>query len=205
MNLSRDRFVDMMASGLKAVEARKDELSALDGATGDGDHGIAICEALGAAVQAAKPESDFKTLLTEMAFATMTGSSGSTSTLIGAWLLGMADAAAKDELTPQETAVMFASGLSNVRQQTKADVGDKTIMDALIPASEALQSHQDEGLGAMFAKAAEAADTGRARTADLVAKFGRARNLGDRVIGHVDAGATSMTIIFKAFADSLAE
>ena len=204
MNLTKERFVEMMAAGSKAVEANKDELSALDSATGDGDHGIAICEAMNAALAAVKPEADFKAMLTDMGFGIMMATSGSISTLLGALLLGLADGTDKDELTPDETAAMFACGLKNVRQQTKADVGDKTMMDALIPAVQALEENAGDGLAAMLEKAAGAADEGRAATTDMVAKFGRARNLGDRVIGHTDAGATSITYIFKAFADAVA-
>jgi dihydroxyacetone kinase-like protein len=203
MNLTKERFVEMMAAGLEAVQAHKDELSALDSATGDGDHGIAICEAMTAAVNSVKPESDFKPMLTEMGFAIMMNTSGSISTLLGALMLGMANAAPSNELTPAETAAMFSSGLANVRKQTKANIGDKTMMDALIPAVAELEAHHADGLAVMFAKAAAAADAGRAKTKDMVAKFGRARNLGDRVIGHTDAGATSISYIYRVFADTL--
>jgi dihydroxyacetone kinase-like protein len=203
MNLTKERFVEMMAAGLKAVEADKDELSALDSATGDGDHGIAICEAMNAAVEAAGPDTDFKPTLTDMGFAIMTATGGSTSTLLGALLLGMADGVEQKELSAAETVAMFRCGLENVRKQTRADVGDKTMMDALIPAVSALEAHQDEGLVEMFTKAAAAADEGRINTAGMMAKFGRARNLGERVVGHVDAGAASMACIFKAFAETI--
>jgi dihydroxyacetone kinase-like protein len=205
MELTRELFVEMVAKALAAVQAHKDELSALDGATGDGDHGIAICEAMAAALDAANPDAEFKVMLTDMGFGIMMKTSGSISTLLGALFLGMADAATGEELDAAQVTTMFKSGLANVRQQTKADIGDKTMMDALIPAVEALEHHQAEGLADMMAKAAVAADEGRANTANMVAKFGRARNLGDRVIGHTDAGATSMTYLFQAFADVLAE
>ncbi|MCF7847475.1 MAG: dihydroxyacetone kinase subunit L [Kiritimatiellales bacterium] len=197
-------FSKMMAAALTAVEAKKDELSALDGATGDGDHGIAICEAMNAAVAAIKPDAAFKQALNDMGFGIMMATSGSISTLLGALFLGMSDGVEKDELNGADIAAMFASGLENVRQQTKADIGDKTMMDALIPAVAALAENQAEGIEAMFAKAAAAADEGRASTKGMVAKFGRARNLGERVIGHLDAGATSITYIFKAFAETVA-
>jgi dihydroxyacetone kinase-like protein len=204
MNLTRECFIGMITAALKAVEANKDELSALDSATGDGDHGIAICEAMNAALNSAKPEAEFKAMLNDMGFGIMMATSGSISTLMGSLLLGMSDGVDKNELSPAETATMFASGLNNVRQQTKAGIGDKTMMDALIPAVVALEANQGEGLAAMFEKAALAADEGRLTTTDMVAKFGRARNLGERVIGHTDPGATSITYIFKAFADALA-
>ncbi|MEX0323680.1 MAG: DAK2 domain-containing protein [Puniceicoccaceae bacterium] len=205
MELTRTLFKEMVARGLAAVQDKKDELSALDGATGDGDHGIAICEAMSAALEAANPDVEFNKMLTEMGFAIMMKTSGSISTLLGALFLGMAKGATANELDAGQTATMLQSGLANVRQQTKADIGDKTMMDALIPAVAALDANQGEGLAGMFAIAAQAADEGRAKTADMVAKFGRARNLGERVIGHTDAGATSISYIFKAFAETLAD
>ena len=203
MDLTRNLFVEMLTAALKAVETHKDELSTLDSATGDGDHGIAVCEALSAALNSIKPEAGFKEMLNEMGFGIMMATSGSMSTLMGALFLGMSDGVDKPELTPAETTAMFKSGLQNIRQQTKADIGDKTMMDALIPAVRALEANQDKGLAVMFEKAASAADEGRLATINMLAKFGRARNLGDRVIGHADAGASSITYIFKAFSNAI--
>ena len=203
MNL--ELFSKMMSAGLTAVELKKDELSALDSATGDGDHGIAICEAMNAAIKALAPDVAFKQALNDMGFGIMMATSGSISTLLGSLFLGMSDGVESDELDAAGVVGMFTSGLANVRKQTKADIGDKTMMDALIPAVSALEANQAEGLAVMFQKAAEAADEGRAKTIDMVAKFGRARNLGDRVIGHLDAGATSITYLFKAFAETVAQ
>jgi dihydroxyacetone kinase-like protein len=202
--MDKKLFSEMLAAALEAVEVRKDELSALDSATGDGDHGIAICEAMGAAVKVGGADVPFKQMLNDMGFGVMMATSGSISTLLGALLLGMSDGVDKEELEADDVASMFASGLSNVRRQTQADIGDKTMMDALIPAVAALEEHHAAGIGVMFAQAAEAADEGCAKTSEMVAKFGRARNLGERVIGHLDAGATSMACIFKAFAETVA-
>ena len=113
-------------------------------------------------------------MLSEMAMAAMGQACGSTSTLIGALFLGMSDGVETSELDARATADMFASGLANVQRQTKAGVGDRTMMDALIPAVEALQAHCADGLQPMFAAAAAAAAEGAEQTKDLVAQFGRA-------------------------------
>lgn len=189
----------MFAAALVAVTESKDELSALDAATGDGDHGTAICQALTAISNNAKQGTELKQALNDMGFAAMMESCGSTSTLIGALLLGMSDGVEKESLNAEETAAMFAAGLTNLQQQTKAGIGGKTMMDALIPAVEALEKNKSSNLTTMFAAAAQAAEQGRDSTTDMVATFGRARNLGDRVIGHTDAGATSIALIFVAF------
>jgi dihydroxyacetone kinase-like protein len=203
-----DRFTinelrNMIAAALAAVTEHSAELSGLDAATGDGDHGTAICQAMGAVNRSAMQGTELKQALNDMGFAAMTESCGSTSTLIGALFLGMSDGVAGNELSPAGVAAMFAAGLSNVRNQTKADIGGKTLMDALIPAVASLEENHSEGLVPMFGKAAEAAADGADKTVAMVAKFGRARNLGERVIGHADAGATSMAYIFKAFASAL--
>ncbi len=190
----------MIAAALAAVTEHSDELSALDAATGDGDHGTAICQAMAAVNRSVQQGTELKQTLNDMGFAAMTESCGSTSTLIGALFLGMSDGVEGNELSPGQVAAMFAAGLANIRQQTKADIGGKTMMDALIPAVAALEENQAEGLVPMFEKAAGAAAEGAESTIEMVASFGRARNLGDRVIGHADAGATSMAYVFKAFA-----
>jgi dihydroxyacetone kinase-like protein len=106
----------------------------------------------------------------------------------------------KTDLTATEIADLFAAGLEELGYATKAKVGDKTFMDALIPAIEALQAHAAEGEPAMFAAAAAAAKAGSEATAQMQAKFGRARNLGERSIGPIDAGSASNADIWACFA-----
>ena len=195
----------MTAAALAAVKLRADEFSSLDAVTGDGDHGTAIVSALSAVDRVAREGTELKKMLGDMGFAAMCESCGSTSTLVGALFLGMGDGVDSEELDAPGTAAMFASGLANVRQQTKATVGDKTMMDALIPAVAAMQSNTDAGIPAMLASAAQAAADGAENTKDLVARFGRAKNLGDRVVGHLDAGAVSTACIFSAFSQAFSE
>ena len=97
------------------------------------------------------------------------------------------------------------AALASVRKQTKAQVGDKTMMDALVPAIQAVRAATDAGASPAeaLAKAAAAAEAGAASTKDMRARFGRAKNLGDRSIGSPDPGATSMSLIFKGFAEAL--
>ncbi len=99
---------------------------------------------------------------------------------------------------------MLSAGLANSRQQTSVDIGDKTMMGALAPMAEALQQHQSEGLQVVFERAAQAAAAGSASSRDMMAKFGRARHLGQRVIPHLDVGASSMATIFHGLSQSLA-
>ena len=165
------RWRAMIAAALVDVKQRADEFSALDAVSGDGDHGTAIVAALTAIADASQKDADLQAMLSEMAMAAMGQACGSTSTLIGALFLGMSDGVETSELDARATADMFASGLSSVQRQTKAGVGDRTMMDALIPAVEALQAHCADGLQPMFEAAAAAAAEGAERTKDLVARL----------------------------------
>ena len=182
--------------------AREKDYSALDAAAGgDGDHGEAIVAATKAL--AAAEGNDFKSLLESMVAHLESDVSGSTSSLYGTLFEGMADAvdAGKTELSAPELADLFAAGLEELGFATKAKVGDKTFMDALIPAVEALKAHAAEGEAAMFAAAAAAAKAGSEATAQMQAKFGRAKNLGARSIGPIDAGSASNADIWLCFAE----
>ena len=98
---------------------------------------------------------------------------------------------------------MFAGGLAGVKKQTKAQRGDKTMMDALIPAVEAIQATNSSDIKMLMAAGAEAALKGAAGTVDMKANFGRARNYGERSIGYADSGASSWSCMFDAFAKAL--
>lgn len=198
--MTLQQFKDVWARAAEKAAAREKDYSALDAAAGgDGDHGEAIVAATRAL--AAADGQDFKSLLADMASHLESDVSGSTSSLYGTLFEGMADAApaSRAELSAREIADLFAAGLEELGFATKAKVGDKTFMDALIPAVEALKAHAAEGEAAMFAAAAAAAKAGSEATAQMQAKFGRAKNLGERSIGPVDAGSASNADIWGCF------
>ena len=199
--MTLDQFKQVWARAAEKIAARERDYSALDAAAGgDGDHGEAIVAATRAL--AAAQGADFKSLLTDMVNHLESDVSGSTSSLYGTLFEGMADAvdAGVTELDAPGIADLFAAGLEELGFATKAKVGDKTFMDALIPAIEALKAHAAEGEAAMFAAAAAAAKAGSEATAQMQAKFGRAKNLGARSIGPVDAGSASNADIWSCFA-----
>ena len=199
--LTLEKFKAMIAAAGAAVRADEKRFSELDAASGgDGDHGTAIVTAFNAMEKA--DGADFKGYLKALSEALQNEACGSTSTLYGAWLEGMSGAAPDGaaELDAAALATVFSGGVEEIGFVTRARVGDKTLMDALIPATEALGAAQGESIAAMFAKAAEAAGKGADATGPMRAKFGRAKNLGDRSIGPCDAGASSMACIFAAFA-----
>ena len=192
----------MLNLALTAIESHLDKLNELDAATGDGDHGTAILAAMRAAAKASNATGSLADLLNGIGWEVMGAASGSTSSLTGSFYVGMAQAVSQDALETDEVIAMFEGGLHNVRATTKAAIGDKTLMDALIPAMEAMTASRGTGktLSQLLAAAAKAARTGAESTKDLVAKHGRAKNLGERTRGHYDAGAMSTALIYEAFA-----
>jgi len=197
--LTVDDFRLKLHRAFMRIKEREDEFSKLDALTGDGDHGTAIVTALSAAMAVADKATEFKSMLNDMGFAVMLETSGSTSTLLGAFFLGMSDDVSGTELHAVDVKAMFSGGLANVRKQTKACVGDKTMMDALIPAVEAMDSCPSDEIDDLFVAAAVAAQKGAEATVEMIAKYGRARNYGERSKGFMDSGAASWSTMFAAF------
>ncbi|MDR3269022.1 MAG: dihydroxyacetone kinase subunit L [Tannerella sp.] len=199
--LTLDDFKAMLVRALEQIKAREEEFSQLDAIIGDGDHGTAIVTAFSAAVKAAEESTDFKSMLNTVGLDVMLLTGGSTSTLLGAFFLGMSDSVSGTELDALAVKALFAGGLANVSKQTKAKKGDKTMMDALIPAVEAILASESSDIAELLSAAAVAAAEGAARTLNMKANFGRARNYGERSIGTIDSGAASWAAMFSAFSD----
>jgi dihydroxyacetone kinase-like protein len=197
----------MLETALASIESNLSMLNQLDAATGDGDHGTAILAAIKAAVTSSGKAGSFSSTLETVGFDVMSGASGSTSTLFGLFFTGMAGGITSDELNVDETITAFESGLANVQTMTKAQTGDKTLMDALIPAIEAMSRFKgtNVSLAEIFKAAAVAAQNGADSTKELIAKHGRAKNLGERSRGHLDAGAVSTALIYAAYAETVAK
>ncbi len=200
--LTIGKFKKMVARAGREVGAREKEFSRLDAeAGGDGDHGTAIVAAF-RAMQTVEG-ADFKSYLKSLSEALQSSACGSTSTLYGSWLEGMGEAVGEAvmELDAEGVAAMFSGGLEEIGFVTRAREGHKTLMDALIPATRVLsEAVKNADAGIAFSAAAEAAEAGAMATCAMQAKYGRAKNLGERSIGPRDAGAASMACIFNAFA-----
>lgn len=201
--LTIEDFKAMLSTALKNIKAREDEFSRLDAVIGDGDHGQAIVTAMSVIVDTAQKGTEFKATLDDIVFTIMLQVSGSTSTLLGAFFLGMSDHASGTVLDAAGVKAMFAGGLANVQQQTKAQKGDKTMMDALIPAIEAIEACPSDDIKEIMNAAAKAAVAGAESTVEMKANFGRARNYGERSVGHMDSGAASWSCMFASFAEAL--
>lgn len=197
-----EQFKKMLETALVHIKDREDEFSRLDAVTGDGDHGQAIVAAMTVIVASSRKGTEFKSMLNDMGFDVMLQVSGSTSTLLGALFLGMSDAATGTELSATGVKVMFAAGLANVCKQTNARKGDKTMMDALVPAVEAMESCESSDVAEVLRVGADAAVNGAEATVGMQANFGRARNYGERSVGYMDSGAASWSCMFASFAEA---
>lgn len=203
--LSLADFKAMIDTALQRIKAREDEFSQLDAVIGDGDHGQAIATAMSVVAEKAATGSAFKSMLGDMGMEVLMQVSGSTSTLLGALFLGMSDGVGEvTELSAADFKKMFASALKNVQMQTKAKVGDKTMMDALQPAVDTIVGSDSENIAEILKGAAEAAIAGAEATIEMKANFGRARNYGEKSIGTMDSGAASWSCMFAAFAEAIA-
>ncbi len=193
----------MLALAFERIKAREDEFSKLDAVAGDGDHGTAIVTAMSVIAAEAPKGTTFSTMLNDVGMEVMMQTSGSTSTLLGAFFMGMGEAVDGTELNTKQVKEMFLGGLKGVQEQTKAKPGDKTVMDVLVPAVEAMQACPSDSVGEILRAGAAAAKKGVEATVQMKANFGRARNLGERSIGFADAGASSWACMFESFADAV--
>lgn len=200
--IAKPELTAMLQCAVDKIRANHEMLSQLDSVGGDGDHGTTMLRAMVNLEKAvvASSEKNIYDLLGDIAWAVMGTDGGATGPLFGSFFMGMADPAkGKETLDAPTLAAMFAAGLANVQKQTKAQVGDKTMIDALAPACDAAVQAAGEGLDAVLEKAAAAATAGAAATKQLQARFGRAKNFGEKSIGSQDAGATSVSLIFQGF------
>ncbi len=205
--LGHTEVARMLNGAVAQIRQNHEALSRLDSAVGDGDHGTTILRVMEAvAKNATEPAAaGFSEFFSKIAWAVMSCDGGSTGPLLGAFFLGLSDASAgKTEFTAEEWVATLAAGIRRLHQQSRANLGDKTMMDAFLPALDVLQTVDlSQGLQALLAKAAEAAARGAESTQQMKARFGRARNLGDRVIGHRDPGAVSGSLILKGISETV--
>ena len=195
-----DTLVRMLRTAAELIRREQATLSALDAAIGDGDHGTAMCKVADAIVRTIDGRSsrDVSAMLADVGWAAMGTDAGSTGPLYGLLFTGMSEAAGDGPLDASALARMLQAGVANVRTQTPAAVGDKTMLDALMPAVDAIQAAAAAGqsMTAVLAAGADAAVVGADATTQFQARFGRARNLRERSIGHKDPGAVSMSLFF---------
>jgi len=203
-----DEFVLMLRGAVEQVKGSHEVLSKLDSFGGDGDHGTTMLRAAGNIEKAIDESSsrEIESLLGDIGWAVMGVDGGATGPLFGMFFMGMSEAV--DEGQPVDAgllATMFESGLASVQKQTKAQVGDKTMIDALVPGVKAMRKAADTGVDVVGAlrQSAEAAKQGALSTEELLPRFGRAKNTAEQSVGHWDPGAMSVSLMFRGFGEGI--
>lgn len=209
--LDRAALSRMIAGAAAQIREQHPRLSELDSAAGDGDHGTAMLRSMDRLEKgfASGPPACLKTCFQQGGWNLFGADGGASSSLLGTFFLGMADglAANVSSMDCRDLSLAFESGLNAVRQQTKAQPGDKTMMDALVPAVATFTATAQNGksMEAALEEAAHAAKAGAEATRNFTARYGRARFLGEKTRGHQDPGATSIALLFEGFHDGLRE
>ena len=203
MSITASEVRDWIARYAADVAEQRAELVKLDTAIGDGDHGTNMDRGMRKAVEKLDglPSDDIGALLKTVGMALVSSVGGAAGPLYGTLFLQMGTASAgREELDLAGWGDGLEAGVKGVQARGKAGPGDKTMVDALLPALEALRAAEADGaeLGDALRRSAAAAEEGMRATVPLEARRGRASYLGPRSVGHQDPGATSTHMLLSA-------
>ena len=209
MSVNTDKVRSIIGDIARVIEEQKEYLSDLDQAIGDGDHGFNMARGFGAAMQklAETPGADIGEVLKIAAMALISNVGGASGPLYGTLFL-KASGVAKElaEIDLAGFIPVFKEGILGVQARGKAELGEKTMVDVLLPVLESLEKDSAAGLSGKeaFVNAEKVAIECRDGTKDIIAKKGRASYLGERSIGHIDPGATSSCLMISTICKALA-
>ena len=199
-----EKTIEVVRAMATAMEENRKELTRLDSEIGDGDHGTNMNRGFQAALErldgadASTPADVLKAV--SMALIGKVG--GAAGPLYGTAFLRTATALGDaEEVSDEAVAAALEAALGGIQQRGKAEAGDKTMVDALVPAVEAAKGVVGSGVGAVLRAAAEGAAEGAEATVPLTVRRGRASYLGARAEGHKDPGAASTALLLAAAAD----
>jgi dihydroxyacetone kinase-like protein len=210
MSIQRDDLLKWIQACAEVLKENRDYLTELDSAIGDADHGANMDRGF-RAVMSKMPEiadKDIGTVLKTVGMTLISTVGGAGGPLYGTFFLqaGM-KSSGKMELNLEDWAEALEAAVGGVVMRGKAVLGDKTMVDALTPAVDALKESLNGNvpIGKALQTSADAAKQGMVETIPMVARKGRASYLGERSAGHQDPGATSSYLILQAAADTWAE
>lgn len=200
MTITKQQLIDWLQACATVLEENKAYLTELDSAIGDADHGTNIARGFGIVAEQAAEQSDkdIGALLKATSMTLMSKVGGASGMLYGNFFMkAAATANDKEELNAGELVELLEAGLGGIIARGRAEVGEKTMIDAWSPAVDALKRALAEGadLPSALQACAAAAEEGMKATTPMQAKKGRASYLGERSIGHQDPGATSTHLI----------
>ncbi|MBQ3192938.1 MAG: DAK2 domain-containing protein [Oscillospiraceae bacterium] len=198
--ITKEELIVRIRNACDAVVGAEAELTEIDSRFGDADHGFTMTKIANAIRDSLEGADSIQEMLDNAACAVMGINGGSAVPLWNTWLDGLQEhSEAADSMTVQQVKDMFQGAYEELFDMSTAKVGDKTMMDALIPATEAIQAWEGD-MDGLFASAAKAAEAGAENSRNFVSRFGRARSYGKQTIGTPDAGAVSMKYFFAGLA-----
>ena len=207
MPVSKQDVLRWLEASQKVFAENRQQLTDLDSALGDGDYGDSMERGFTAAQAelSANPPADLRSVFQNVASVLIRTMGGTAGPLLGTFFLRAGTACAgKSELAPADVVALFQAGVEGIQQRGKAALGDKTMLDALLPAVDAMRGALEAGSGTadILERGAAAAEAGMRATIAMQARKGRGSYLGDRSVGHQDAGATGAHLLLKAAADA---
>lgn len=200
-----DRFAAWLREGAGAIHEHAAELTELDSAIGDADHGTNMDRGM-TAVVAALDAGGFDSaaaIFNKVGMTLVSSVGGASGPLYGTFFLRFGRALGEGDVDAATLGAALRAGVDGIMRRGKAELGDKTMVDAWVPAVEAYDEAQSQGIATALRAAADAAAQGRDAATPLVARKGRASYLGDRSAGHQDPGATSTVLLLEAAAETL--
>ena len=204
--LTSQDMIALLGKNADDLTAAAEQLRELDAAIGDGDLGITVTIGFGAVREALEDlvDSDLATIVMRSGMAFNRKAASTFGALYATMMMRAArEAKGKDEVGPEDLLAMLEAAVQGVRDRGKAQVGDKTMLDALVPAAEAMRGAVDGGasLADAVSAAAAAAEQGAQATVELKSKIGRASWFSDRTQGVRDPGATAIALLLKSLSE----
>ena len=203
--LDIEQLRKILADMSQAIVDAKEELSEADRETGDGDHGSGMARGF-SATRDAVLAADLKTAgdaFRAVGMAVLSTSGGASGAVFGTMFRAPLKALTGDVLDGEGYATALEVAAQQVEARGKAARGDKTMLDALIPAAEAARAVAGEDLSVVARAAADAAEEGSVATKSMIATIGKAKSLGERSLGYRDPGSISVAIMLKSIADGV--
>lgn len=210
VELNIDFFVEVITEQADMVEEHRNEWTKLDSDIGDGDHGINLSIGYRGVkeyiLENDLADVDIKTFLRKIGMILLSKVGGASGPLYGSFFLKMPENLQDEKIVDENQLVqMIIDGIQGIKDRGKAEVGDKTMIDALLPGQEKLIEMQGSITKDGLREFQEKMDSGADSTIPLIAKKGRAMRLGERAVGHLDPGAESSRNLFGMFTNKLAE
>ena len=189
-----------------SIDQNKEEIEKLDQEIGDGDHIFNIQRGIKESLILKEEllDEDPSEILKKIGMKIMTTVGGSAGALFATLLLGMAKKYNSEFSDQKNITIMFNEGVEAMKKRGKADIGEKTMLDVLIPVSKELQNLLDQkDVKNIAENVKQVAEKGMLSTKDLIATKGRASFLGKRAVGHIDPGARSSQLAIEAICNTI--